>query len=111
VLATALLAGLAALALGGPWQLQRSLSMGLVLGVVRESSRSLLPCLVLHAGFGVVFVLASFQAFGIPGFDDLTSAHTPILWLTPAALATGAGLRICQSLWRSAPADVPGNEP
>ena len=59
---------------------------------MREASGSLLPGLVLNVSFGVVAVMAMREAFGIPGFDDASAAHTSLVWLTPAALATGAGI-------------------
>lgn len=98
VLATAVLNGLSMLTLGGPWALATGFAGGIVLGVLRESARSLLPCLLLNALFGLTAFLATLQAFGIAGFDDTCAAHTPLEWLVPAALATGAGFRLCQSL-------------
>ena len=108
IVVTATLSGLAALALGGPWHMQRNLTLGLLFGLLRECSGSLGPGLVLGVVFGAVTVLASYGVFGIPGFDDLEIAHTPLGWLLPAALATGVGLRLCQSLLaaRSAEAEA-----
>ena len=71
---------------------------GLLLGLLRESSGSLLPGLVLNVLFGAIAVLAMREFFGIPGFDDSESAHTPLLWLTPAAISTGAGIGLCRAL-------------
>lgn len=96
---------LSALALSGPWVLAPSFARALALGVLREASGSLLPCLGLAVLFGVAHVLALQGAFGIPGFDDLSEPHTPLEWLAPAALATGAGLRLCQIAARRRPAD------
>lgn len=103
IVVTATLAGLAALALGGPWHMQRNLTLGLLFGLLRECSGSLGPGLVLNVAFGALAVLASYGVFGIPGFDDLESAHTPLAWLLPAALTTGVGLRLCQSLLAGRP--------
>ncbi len=105
ILATAALAGMAALALGGPWALLGAFATGLVLSILRESAGSLLPGLALNAVFGVCSTLATQGAFGIPGFDDLGAPHTPLVWLVPAALATGVGLRVCQTLLASRAAD------
>jgi hypothetical protein len=57
-----------------------------------------MPGLLLHVLFGAVSTLATVELFGIPGFDDLSAPHTPILWLMPAALLTGVSLRLCQTL-------------
>jgi membrane protease YdiL (CAAX protease family) len=98
VLATAALSGLSWAVLGGPWAFVSRATEGLVFGVVREASGSLMPGLLLHVLFGAVSTLATVELFGIPGFDDLSAPHTPILWLMPAALLTGVSLRICQTL-------------
>ena len=103
IASSALLAALAVLWLGGPWLMVFRLTTGLLLGFLRECSGSLLPGLGLSCALGLLTVLATQQVFGIPGFDDLTAEHTPLEWLLPAALATGVGLRMCQSL--RAPAD------
>ncbi len=105
ILATAALAGMAALALGGPWALIVAFASGLVLSILRESAGSLLPGLALNVVFGVCSTLATQGVFGIPGFDDLSAPHTPLVWLVPAALATGVGLRVCQALLASRAAD------
>ncbi|MBW2282481.1 MAG: CPBP family intramembrane metalloprotease [Deltaproteobacteria bacterium] len=74
---------------------------GLLLGMLRESAGSLLPGLVLNVTFGAVAVLAMRSFFGIPGFDDSSSAHTPLLWLAPAAISTGAAIGLCRALLRA----------
>ena len=84
------------------------LETGLVFGLLRECSGSLAPGLVLNVVFGAVAVLASYGVFGIPGFDNLEAAHTPLVWLVPAALATGVGLRLCQSLLVARPSETDG---
>lgn len=98
VLVTAALSGLSWAALGGPWGLVVRTTEGLVFGVLREASGSLVPCLVLHVVFGLCSTLAAMQLFGIAGFDDLSEPHTPLAWLLPAALFTGVSLRLCQAL-------------
>jgi membrane protease YdiL (CAAX protease family) len=96
VLATAALVGLTGLALGGPWAFVYGATSGLVLGALRETTGSLVPGLVLAVVFGVFGMLAQQQAFGIPGFDDLSADHTPVVLLIPAALLFGWGLRMGQ---------------
>ena len=96
--ATSLLAGLAAFALAGVWGAATRVVEALVLGLLRESARSIWPSLALNVAFGLVSALATLRLFGIPGFDDLEAAHTPLVWLVPAALATGVGLRLCRAL-------------
>ncbi len=114
---TSLLNGLAlSLALLNPWSFASVFSMSLVLGVLRQSSHSILPGLVLHALFGTAALLASFEAFGIEGFDDLSAAHTPLGWLAPAFLLSGIGFGLCRSAADapsppSAPPSPGGEEP
>jgi len=84
-----------------PWAFPVVLARGALLGFMRESSGSVLPGMLLHVGFGLAHALAVAQWFGIPGFDDLASAHTPLEWLIPAALATGVGLGLCRALLRA----------
>ena len=74
---------------------------GLLLGLLRESAGSLLPGLVLNVAFGAIAMLAMREFFGIPGFDDGNSAHTPLFWLAPAAVSTGAGIGLCRVLLRA----------
>ena len=105
ILFTAVLNAIA-VSMGGlyPWALAPTALNALVLGMLRETSGSLLPPLLLHACWGLVTVGAAYGAFGIPGFDDTaTGAHTPFGWLAMAALFTGAGLRLCR-IAGSAPA-------
>jgi membrane protease YdiL (CAAX protease family) len=74
---------------------------GLMMGLLRESAGSLQPGLVLNIAFGVITVMAMSEVFGIPGFDDSRSAHTPFFWLMPAAVSTGIGLGLCRALLRA----------
>jgi len=100
ILATAALAAVTTLlSSGNPWVLPTALGSGLVLGILRESSGSVLPGLMLNVMFGTTTLLALFGSFGIPGFDDLSAPHTPLHWLAAAALATGLGIRLCRATW------------
>jgi membrane protease YdiL (CAAX protease family) len=97
ILFTALLNAVAvSIAVFNPWAIAPTAANALLLGVLRETSGSLLPSLLLHVLWGLVGVGAAYGAFGIPGFDDLTATHTPLGWLVLAALFTGAGLRLCR---------------
>jgi hypothetical protein len=70
-------------------------ALALPLALLRESSGSLLPGLALHACFGAVAAAAELGAFGIPGFDDPSAAHTPASWTAPAAASALVGFAIC----------------
>ncbi len=97
ILFTSLLNALAvSIAVFNPWALAPTTLNALVLGVLRHTSGSLIPSLLLHASWGLVGVGAAYGAFGIPGFDETAAAHTPLGWLALAALFTGAGLRMCR---------------
>lgn len=99
ITATAGLAGLAWLGLpAGPWMAVVLVCNGLLLGLLRESSRSLLPGLIVNVALGACRVASVQNAFGIPGFDDMSADHTPLIWLVPAALLVGVGLRLCQAM-------------
>ena len=96
------LAGLAfAIGLMNPAVFGILAARGLVMGLLRESAASVLPGLALNVGFGVIAVMAMREFFGIPGFDDAESAHTPLVWLMPAAASTGIGLGLCRALLRA----------
>ena len=77
-----------------------SLSTSVLLSIVRQSSGSLLPALLLSTLFGAVQLLAEQKWLSIPGFDDMSAAHTPAVWLLPASLLTAAGLQLCYRLSR-----------
>ena len=97
ILFTVLLNALAiSIAVFNPWALAPTALNALMLGVLRYTSGSLLPSLLLHVSWGVVGVGAAYGAFGIPGFDETSAAHTPLGWLVLAALFTGVGLRLCR---------------
>lgn len=99
VLLTAGLSGVPVLIFsGGPRYAVSIACAGLVLGLLRESTRSLLPPLALAVAFGACVVLSALGLFGIPGFDDLSAPHTPLAFLVPAGLSVGVGLRLCQAL-------------
>ncbi len=109
---TTALQGAGALVLSGPWVLPFALGYGLLLGLLREAGGSLWPCLALRVGFGVVTFLAYIGSFGIPGFDDMSGSHTPLVFLLPAALLVGVGLGLCRAALRSAvPYTPPSAEP
>jgi hypothetical protein len=93
----ALLNGMAASIVLGRWALAYVVSNALVLGVLRICSGSVLPGLLLNAALGLLGVLAARNLFGIPGFDDTSSPHTPLAYLVPAALSVGIGLRLCRA--------------
>lgn len=78
--------------------LLQSTALALVLGVLRHCSGSLWPCLALSAALGGIGWLAAQNAFGIPGFDDISAAHTPLLWLAPCAASVGVGLGLCRAM-------------
>lgn len=96
----ALLDGLALLPLFGPRAVVWGAGQALALGFVREAAGSLRPALALHLAFGAVAVLARLGAFGIPGFDDTSVAHTPPDWLVGAAVACACGFALCTSALR-----------
>jgi membrane protease YdiL (CAAX protease family) len=70
-------------------------ALALPLALLREASGSLWLGLLLHAGFGALAAAAELGALGIPGFDDMSAAHTPATWVAPAAASAVAGLAIC----------------
>ena len=86
----------------GPGAFLASLVQGItiawLLGLLRYCSGSLAPGLFLSAAIGTISWLATLQVFGIPGFDDLSAAHTPFVWLAPAAASVGVGLGLCRAL-------------
>jgi membrane protease YdiL (CAAX protease family) len=77
-----------------------SAGLALVLGILRQTSGSVVPGLVLHCSFGAVSLLAQLGWFGIPGFDDSSAAHTPLGWLAPAAFLCGIGFGLCRAAAR-----------
>ncbi|MEE8558542.1 MAG: CPBP family intramembrane glutamic endopeptidase [Myxococcota bacterium] len=93
---TALLHGLAAGLLRDPRSAPAIAGGALVLGFLRHSSGSLLPVLALSVLSGGVALLATLDFFGIPGFDDLSEAHTPLGWVVTGALSMGIGLLLCR---------------
>lgn len=76
----------------------QSTALALVIGILRHCSGSLWPCLALSAGIGAISWFAAQAAFGIPGFDDISAAHTPLVWLAPCAASVGVGLGLCRAL-------------
>ncbi len=98
-----------ALALMNPWAVASAFTTALVMGVVRHSGHSLLPSLLLHALFGVITLMATYQAFDIPGFDDTSAAHTPMMWLAPAAVLSGIGFSLCRAAAAATPPEPPAS--
>jgi membrane protease YdiL (CAAX protease family) len=112
----AFVSALNALAFGllNPWAFAPTFTSSLVLGILRRSSSSLLPCLLLHALFGGATLLATHEFFRIPGFDDTSAPHTPMEWLGTAALLCGIGLGLCRAAATprgpTLPAELPGQD-
>ena len=46
--------------------------------------------------FGLIEMLAAHKVFGIPGFDLIDAAHTPLSFLAPPAAMLGVGLALCR---------------
>ncbi len=70
-----------------------ALATGIVLGYVRLASGSLLASILLSMSISAAGLAATNfeQALPIPGFNA-PGAHTPLLWLLPAAISVGLGL-------------------
>jgi hypothetical protein len=79
----------------------QTLGEALCLGVLRQSSGSIYPSILLASLFGGVQLLAEQRLLGIPGFDEVSAAHTPWPWLAGAALCSGFGLWICARVART----------
>jgi membrane protease YdiL (CAAX protease family) len=86
-----------------PYDMPEVFATGLVLGVLRHTSGSLLAAIALRALMGAVGVAASFELFGIPGFDDLDAPHTPVRWLFAGALGLALGLWLCARMGQTRP--------
>lgn len=71
----------------------QALLEGLVLGLLREASGSILPGMVLRALVGGIGMLAVAGAkdWVVPGFNA-PGPHTPLVWLAPAAASVALGL-------------------
>ncbi len=93
----ALLEGGGAALIGDPRLFPEVMATGLLFGFMRYTTGSLLPALTLSALFGAIRVAGVMGAFGIPGFDDTSSPHTPLEYLAPAALLVGIGLNLCRN--------------
>lgn len=103
---TALLFGLVRSSFG-PGDLYHAVSLGSaafvlgwLFGVVRLASGSLLAPILLSAlttGAGTAAVLTT-PLIPIPGFNA-PGAHTPLVWLAPAALCVAAGLLWARREW------------
>jgi membrane protease YdiL (CAAX protease family) len=70
-----------------------ALLLGIVLGIVRLATGSLLPCIVLSAGITALGVAAEAMPdrIAIPGYNAL-GATTPLAVLIPAAASVAAGV-------------------
>jgi membrane protease YdiL (CAAX protease family) len=72
------------------------LANALLPGLLRRSSGSVYPGMLLSMSFGVTNLLAQRELFGIPGFDLTDAPHTPLsILVLPAAMA-GVGLALCR---------------
>jgi membrane protease YdiL (CAAX protease family) len=71
----------------------QALAIGVLLGVVRLTSGSILASALLLAALEAAGLLAHplRETLPIPGFNA-GGAHTPLAWLAPAALSVAAGL-------------------
>lgn len=99
---TAVLSGVASgLVFGGLWGIVPAFANALVLGVLRQASGSLWPPIALHALTGLIIIAAQYQLFGLAGFDDLSAAHTPLVWLLGAALFTAIGFALLNQAARA----------
>jgi membrane protease YdiL (CAAX protease family) len=93
----ALLQGASAALIGDPRLFPEIAATALLLGFVRHQTGSLLPALGPSALFGAIRVGGILGMYGIPGFDDMSSAHTPLEYLAPAGLFVGIGLSLCRT--------------
>jgi membrane protease YdiL (CAAX protease family) len=98
VLSTALLSTVPVLPLGLIWSGTVALCQALLLGALRQSTGSTVASGALHAGYGAIVVAAAAGVFGIPGFDDLGAAHTPLAYLAPAAFSAVLGFLLLRGI-------------
>ena len=63
--------------------------MGVVLGVVADRARSVLPAIALHAGFNALPVLLPTEIAAVPGFNVEETSHVAP-WLVAASAAVAA---------------------
>jgi membrane protease YdiL (CAAX protease family) len=103
VLVPAILSGLArgVTGFGAPYEIAPACANALVFGILRQSSGSLWPSLVMHVVIGGAAFAAQYGVFGIPGFDDMSARHTPLSWVAPAVLSTLIGLAFCRAASRA----------
>ncbi|HTO09099.1 MAG TPA: CPBP family intramembrane glutamic endopeptidase [Myxococcota bacterium] len=104
VLVSALLSGFGAsflpsLMAHGPWPFVPGFLNALVLCILRQSSGSLWPAIALDSLWGVAQVCASYQLFGLAGFDG-AGAHTPAGWVVGCTALTVVGLVLCRAAAR-----------
>jgi membrane protease YdiL (CAAX protease family) len=109
IVITAMLSGVASgLVFGGLWGVAPAIVLSLVLCVLRQASGSLWPPIALHALTGAVTLAAQFQVFGLPGFDDTTAPHTPLVWIVAATVSTAIGFAL---LWFASRDDLDEPDP
>ncbi|HKC52220.1 MAG TPA: CPBP family glutamic-type intramembrane protease [Myxococcota bacterium] len=105
VIATALISGFASAFVPAAlsidlWMLVPALLDALILCILRQSAKSLLPVIALHALWGVAQIGAQYKVFGLAGFDA-GGDHTPAIWVGGAALLTAVGLALCRAAARA----------
>lgn len=98
IVLTVVLSGVARIAtgFGALWAIAPACATALVLCILRQASGSLWPPIALHVLIGLATFAAEYQVFGLAGFDDVTSQHTPAPWLLGAAASTAVGLALCR---------------
>jgi hypothetical protein len=71
----------------------QALCLGVLLGFLRLASGSILPGVLLSMAIEAAGVLSLHleDLLAIPGFNA-PGAHTPLVWLVPAALSVGVGI-------------------
>jgi len=84
----------------GFWPMAPAVANALMLCILRQCSGSLLPPLALEALWGVVQVCATYQIFGLAGFDG-SGSHTPANWVVACGVLTVVGLLLCRAAARS----------
>jgi ABC-2 type transport system permease protein/sodium transport system permease protein len=73
--------------------------LGLVLGWLCWTTRSVIPGMVLHASYNAAFI--ALLTYYQPADDDAPSEHAPLLWLAVAGVLIGVAVALVQlSAWR-----------
>ena len=96
--AAALLASAAGFMVSGsPRELISTVPSFFVLGLIRRSSGSVLPCFALATAMQLLGLAGSFDWISIQGFNVLDGPpHTPLWILAGPAAMTGVGLALCR---------------